>query len=555
MITLTGQVIFVKNTQMTIPRYLISFDSSKLPTIYTDILVVGNGIAGLRAAIEASKYGRVMVLAKDTLLECNTSYAQGGIASHLDDYNLVKTHIKDTLESGQGLNDPQIVQFIIKRGIENIRELIKWGVQFDKHGNKFDLAREGGHQLPRILHAGGDKTGKELLRVLLDKARQQTNIEIRDKVFVVDLLTTQSNSCDGVLAYQSTDKNPIVIQARKIILATGGIGQIYRETTNPVVATGDGIAMAYRAGAVLQDMEFVQFHPTSLYVAGAVRALISEAVRGAGGILVDKNGKRFMVDYHPMAELAPRDVVSRSIINQMRLTNDTSVYLDITHLPVRTVHPGGGGQKVKERFPGIYQLCQNFGINIAHDLIPVRPSAHYMIGGIRIRPDGATYLNNLFAAGECASSNFHGANRLGSNSLLESLVMGAICGLTAGRQLTTKSLKRLNIKNERTSDSFLGIDVEDARNSLKSLMWRFVGIERSEMSLKEALKKIEFWNSYILTKEFTNSAGWELQNMLTLAVLISRAALKRTESRGAHYRLDFPQTDDKHWKKHIQLKI
>jgi L-aspartate oxidase len=540
---------------MNIPRYLINFDSAKLPSIFTDILVVGGGIAGLRAAIEAGKYGKVLLIAKDSFSECNTAYAQGGIAAHIDDKNLVSTHIKDTEENGQGLNNPHLVQLIIKKGVENIKELIKWGVTFDKHGDKYDLAREGGHKLSRILHAGGDKTGKELLRVLLDKAGQISNIEFKDNIFSVDLLTDEKNSCRGVIAFQKQTKSLIIIQAKKIILATGGAGQIYRETTNPEIATGDGVSMAYRAGGQVQDMEFMQFHPTALYVAGAVRALISEAVRGAGGLLLNKNRKYFMKDYHPMAELAPRDIVSRSIIDQMRKTNDTSVYLDVSHL---------GEKKVKARFPGLYQLCQNFGINITKDLIPVRPSAHYMIGGIKIKTNGATNLANLFAAGECASSGFHGANRLGSNSLLESLVIGAICGKTAGEEMgnppgrairTGKNFEPLNIDYRKNPLPIDSINLADAKNSLQSLMWRLVGIERDKLSLTEALRKIDFWDSYILPKTFNLPEGWELQNMLIFSRLTAQSALMRTESRGVHYRTDYPKTDDKKWKTHIILDI
>ena len=531
---------------MTIPRYLISFDSSKLPLIFTDVLVVGGGIAGLRAAIESGKYGKVLLITKDSFTECNTAYAQGGIASHIDDKNLVSTHIKDTMDNGQELNNPHLVQLIIKKGVENIKELIKWGVIFDKHGDKYDLAREGGHRLARILHAGGDKTGQELLRALLDKARKTPNIELKDNIFSIDLLTDGKNSCSGILVYQKSTKSFIIIRSNKTILATGGAGQIYRETTNPNIATGDGVSMAYRAGANVEDMEFMQFHPTALYVAGAVRALISEAVRGAGGLLVDKNRKRFMKDYHPMEELAPRDIVSRSILDQMRKTNDTSVYLDVSHL---------GEKKVKARFPGLYQLCQNFGINIAKDLIPVRPSAHYMIGGVKIKPNGATNLPNLFAAGECVSSGFHGANRLGSNSLLEGLVIGAICGKSAGEALDKRSFEPLNISHIKPYLPTDSMNLADARNSLRSLMWRLVGIERDKSSLIEALRKIDFWNSYILPKTFDTPEGWELQNMLIFSRLTAQSALQRTESRGVHYRIDFPKTDDKNWKTHILLNI
>ena len=530
---------------MKTPRYLISFDTGKLPLVQTDILVIGGGIAGLRAAIEASQSDAVLVITKDQVTESNTYYAQGGIAAHLDNHRLVESHIKDTLESGQGLSAPAVVRSIIRRGVKEIKHLIEWGMRFDRRGKHLDLAQEGGHHYPRILHAGGDNTGKEIVRNLIQQVRQHSNIEIQERVFAIDLLT--GHYAPTLLAYQTAKQKICLIQARVIIIASGGLGQLYRETTNPLVATGDGIALAYRAGAVLQDMEFIQFHPTALYVAGASRALISEAVRGAGGILVDKFGKRFMPDYHPLGELAPRDIVSRSIINQMRLTGDTSVYLDVTHL---------GVARIKNRFPGLYHLCQTFGIDISRDLIPVRPSAHYLIGGIKISLDGSTNLPNIFAAGECAASSFHGANRLGSNSLLEGLVLGVVCGRTAGRKLRTKAVipSVTSIRHTRRKDHTDLIDVIDVRNSLKSLMWRAAGIERENKHLSEALHYIDFWGKYILDKEFDNPAGWELQNMIILAHLVTIAALRRTESRGAHYRTDSPQPDNKHWKKHITLQ-
>jgi L-aspartate oxidase len=530
---------------MKTPRHLISFSTSKLPSIYTDVLVIGSGIAGLRAAIEASRYGQVLIITKDLLAESNTFYAQGGIASHITNPHLAYSHINDTIKNGQGINDPKIVRKIIANGIINIKELIEWGIKFDMHGGKYHMAHEGGHQYPRILHAGGDHTGEEVVKSLINKINKTERIDYKEQVFTIDILTDAHNVCRGVLAYQSRGNNFIIIQARKTILATGGLGQLYRETTNPNVATGDGIAMAYRAGAVLQDMEFIQFHPTALYIAGAARTLISEAVRGAGGILVNKHKKRFMPDYHPQAELAPRDVVSRSIINQMRLTNDTSVYLDVTHL---------GEKKIKNRFPGLYRLCKKFRIDITHDLIPVRPSAHYMLGGIRTKPDGSTNIDSLFAAGECASCNFHGANRLGSNSLLESLVMGAVCGKTAGKKIQTKPFGLLKIKHKTAYAESDSLDMDDIRNSLKSLMTRAAGMEREEKLLNDSLTKIDFWDSYVLNKEFKEVSAWELQNMLILARLIAQAALKRTESRGTHYRIDFPAQDNKHWKKHITIQ-
>jgi L-aspartate oxidase len=339
-----------------------------------------------------------------------------------------------------------------------------------------------------------------------------------------------------------------VIWAKKTIIASGGAGQLYRETTNPDIATGDGISIAYRKGAKLQDLEFVQFHPTALYVAGATRFLISEAVRGEGAILRDKHGRRFMKDYHPQMELAPRDVVSRAIINQMKISQDTNVYLDLTHLSV---------SKTKKRFPYLAELCRNFDINMKKDMIPVRPSAHYLIGGIKIDISGYTNIKNLFAAGECASSSFHGANRLGSNSLLEALVSGYFAGRCAGSEIIySKPLSPTHIKYKLNNNILsaserrrVNVNLTDIKNSLRSLMWYNVGLERNATGIKQALSKINYWSGYCLAREFSTPTGWEIQNMLILTRLITLSALNRTESRGVHYRTDFPETSHK-WQKH-----
>ena len=512
--------------------YLIPFNTARLPSLSTDILVVGTGVAGLRAAIEAGNYGSVTVLAKAALQETNTYYAQGGIASHINNPRLVNSHIKDTLEAGHNLAEPKIVRYIIKNGVRLVSQLTDWGMRFDCRGSKLDLAQEGGHSLPRILHAGGDATGKSLWQTLISNVRSNTRIRIMEDIFVIDILTVgYQNTCYGALVYSNRSNQLRVIRAKKVILATGGIGQLYRETTNSDIATGDGIAMAYRAGCILQDMEFVQFHPTAFYVAGASRTLISEAVRGEGAVLRDRFGYRFMPDYHPKAELAPRDVVARSIINQMKLTQDTNVYLDLTHFSAK---------KIKARFPGLAELCRRFDIDISRDLIPVRPSAHYMIGGIKTDIRAQTNIKNLFAAGECACYGFHGANRLGSNSLLEGLVMGYTAGKDAGMESAHQKLSSPAIKyqqhHKQLADS---INLSDVRNALKSLMWHNTGLKRNAQGLEQALRRIEYWAGYVMADCFNSPAGWELQNMLTLAHIIIKSALNRTESRGVHYRSDF----------------
>lgn len=540
--------------------YLIPFDTAKLPSLSTDVLVIGTGVAGLRAAIEAGNYlpdhsvparmnrsdgvragGAVTILAKAALQETNTYYAQGGIASHINSPRLINSHIKDTLEAGHNLSEPETVRYIIKNGVRLVSQLTDWGMHFDRKGSKLDLAQEGGHSLPRILHAGGDATGKGLWQTLINNVRRNTRIRIMEDVFAIDILSA-GTACYGALVYSNRSNQLRVIRAKKVILATGGIGQLYRETTNSDIATGDGIAMAYRAGCVLQDMEFVQFHPTAFYVAGASRALISEAVRGEGAVLRDRLGYRFMPDYHPKAELAPRDIVARSIINQMKLTQDTNVYLDLTHFPPK---------KIKARFPGLAELCRRFDIDISRDLIPVRPSAHYMIGGIKTDIRGQTNIRNLFAAGECACCGFHGANRLGSNSLLEGLVMGYTAAKTAGMESTHQKLNSPIIKYQPACRQLVdSINLSDVRNALKSLMWHNTGLERNGQGLEQALKRIEYWAGYVMVDCFSSPAGWELQNMLTLAQIITKSALNRTESRGAHYRSDFPVAD-KSFTRHI----
>jgi len=337
-----------------------------------------------------------------------------------------------------------------------------------------------------------------------------------------------------------------MLWAKQVILASGGCGRVYRETTNPEIATGDGLAIAFRAGVELHDMEFVQFHPTTLYVAGASRALITEAARGEGGILVNAKGERFMPRYHKRAELAPRDAVSRSILREMQRTNTTCVYLDLTHIPK---------ERLLTRFPGIRDLCATFDIDITKDKIPVRPSAHYMIGGVKVAHDGSANIQNLFACGEAAATGLHGANRLGSNSLLEAVVYGQRTGAEAGRRAAKRREpipKR--ITSMLNSPKAVAIDLEDVRNSLRSLMWRNVAIERAAGPLKEAEKMIDFWCSYVMDKEFHSIKGWELQNMLTVARLITGAADTREESRGVHYRSDFPHLDNKNWQRHIVIR-
>jgi L-aspartate oxidase len=511
--------------------------------MFCGVLVIGSGLAGLRAAIEAAKHTDVLVVTKDRLGESSTEHAQGGIAVVLSPEDQFAEHIKDTLAAGQGLCDPEIVKGVIEEGPARIKEMIDWGAKFDMENGSLLFAQEGGHGRARIIHAKGDATGLEVETTVVRKVMATPNIKILEHTFVIDLLTSDGACLGAVIADASRGRT--MLWAKEVILASGGCGRIYRETTNPEIATGDGIALAYRAHAELQDLEFMQFHPTTLYVAGASRALITEAARGEGAILVNAKGERFMPRYHRQAELAPRDVVSRSIVKEMQRTNTTCVYLDLTHIPK---------EKLLARFPGIRDLCASFDIDITKAKIPVRPSAHYMVGGIKVARDGTTNIANLYACGETAATGLHGANRLGSNSLLEAVVFGQRAGAEAGRRAAKKKEpipKRIN--SVINSPRAVALDLEDVRNSLRALMWRDVGIERGANSLNDAEKMIDFWCSYVMDKEFNSIKGWELQNMLTVARLIATAAHQREESRGVHFRSDFPHLDNKHWQRHIVL--
>jgi L-aspartate oxidase len=521
-----------------INRYLINFDTQKLSHIFTDVAVVGSGVAGLRAAIQAAGHAEVIVVTKDKIDHGSTPWAQGGIAAVLHPDDTFQSHIEDTLKSGHGLSDPEIVKEVVHDGPDLIREMMGWGANFDKEGDDLHYTQEGGHSGPRIIHAHGDSTGFEISRCLVETTYSIENIRVIEDTFCIDLLTHEGN-CVGLLV-SSVEDGVYCIWARQIILSTGGCGQIYRETTNPGVVTGDGMAAACRAGAALQDMEFVQFHPTTLYVAGATRALISEAVRGEGGILINRAGERFMSNYDERAELAPRDVVSQAIVKEMKRTEDTNVFLDVRHMPT---------DEFRIRFPRIFGLCEQFDVDIATDPIPVRPAQHYMIGGIKTDGLGWTNVPGLLACGEVTSTGLHGANRLGSNSLLEGLVFGYRSGESAGKAAASEqnTAQVFRIRHGVTHPHHAPLDLWDLRHSLKSEMWRNVGIEREEKTLKTALQHIDQWIRYALNTEFDSPSGWEVQNMLTIGRVITSSALKRTESRGAHFRRDFPDRDDELW--------
>lgn len=499
----------------------------------TDTLVIGSGVAGARAAIEAARYGLVTMLTKSTFEESCTNYAQGGIAAALSDDDSPESHLADTMRVGCGLNRTDAVELLVSDGPRCIEELIAWGFELDRVDGELALAREGGHSVNRIVHARGDQTGRELAKVLKRRVQETENVRVFENCFLIDFITLDG-ACVGAVAFHERHGHQL-IWAKQTILASGGCGRIWRETTNPSVATGDGIAAAYRAGARLCDMEMMQFHPTTLYVAGAGRTLISEAVRGEGAYLVDHAGRRFMPRYHADAELAPRDVVSRAVHQHLLETQSNCVYLDVRHL-----------KGFRERFPHIARLCADFKIDVTFDLIPVRPSAHYMIGGVDVQLDGSSSINGLICCGEAACTGVHGANRLASNSLLEGLVFGKLAGETAGRKAAAapNSAPVRRVASQNPPSSRTPLDLPDIRNSLHSVMWRNIGIVRREDRLRETCDILDFWAHYTLDKTFDDVRGWETQSELTVARLIATCALERTESVGVHYRSDAPDSTE-----------
>ncbi len=526
-------------------RYLVNVDSTSTNQLFTDCLVIGAGVAGLRAAIEAAESLKVIVVCKGQVEDSNTWNAQGGIASVLEAEDTFESHVADTLKTGCGICDQEVVELVIRRGPELVKQLLSWGAEFDRKDGRLDVTREGGHSRARIAHAHGDETGRIIAQTLIKQARQLPNIRIIEGFYAIDLLTDDDNRCVGLIGCDGRS-GPQIIWSPNTILASGGAGRLYRETTNPEVATGDGIALAYRAGAVLRDLEFVQFHPTTLYIAGASRALITETLRGEGALLLDNKGRRFMKDYHESAELAPRDIVSRAILSQMRKTEATHVYLDVRHFDK---------EFFAKRFPLINELINSFDIDITNDLIPVRPSAHYMVGGVKTDTSARTSIDNLYACGEVASTGLHGANRLGSNSLLEGLVFGKIAGqaVLECTEAGASQTKRPVIEYQIPHSDRTRLDTEDVRNSLRALMWRNVGITRIDTPLTEAQEIIRFWQRYVMDKVFDSPEDWECQNMLTVSLLIAQAAQQRCESRGTHFRRDFPDIDDKNFKEHIEI--
>ncbi|OGC18617.1 L-aspartate oxidase [candidate division WOR-1 bacterium RIFOXYC2_FULL_37_10] len=521
----------------------------------SDILIIGGGIAGLAAALTASKFGNVTIITKSKIGDTATQKAQGGIAAAIDEkFDSTQYHFEDTIEAGAGLCDEEAVRILVNEGVTRVKELIEMGAQFDKAetegGGKFSLTLEGAHKRRRILHAG-DATGKEIEKTLAYEVMKQDNISVHPQTLGIDLLIIDNN-CAGAKALDLKTNKIETYLAKATILATGGMCQIYLYTTNPKVATGDGIAMAYRAGAQIVDMEFIQFHPTSLLqlkqfedIIALPQFLISEAVRGEGGILLNIKGERFMEKYHNQCELAPRDIVARAIFDEIKKTKTNYVNLQLSQI---------GADKIKRRFPVIYKTCMERGLDITKDNIPVAPAAHYAMGGIKTDTNGRTNIESLFAAGECSSLGIHGANRLASNSLLDGLVFGHRSALKASEKIKNKLLSpRVNEEQNRNA-FFTDEEIHQFTLAIKINMWQKVGILRSGNDLKDALDKIKNIEDKMA---FTPSTKQEIEtkNMAQVAALICCGAIDRQESRGAHYRTDFPQRNDKNWKKHLTYNI
>jgi len=509
--------------------------------VKTDFLVIGSGIAGLNFALKASRYGRVTIVTKKEIMESNTNLAQGGIAAVTRKDDTFRMHIEDTMKAGCGLSNKKVVKTLVENGPKEIQSLISFGVKFDKGNDELHLTREAGHSKDRILHFG-DTTGREIEQALTKSVRENKEIEVLENSFAIDVIVKDAK-CYGATVLDVKGKEIVQIFSRGTMLATGGVGYVYQNTTNPEIATGDGIAMGFRAGTRVEDMEFVQFHPTTLNKSGAPHFLISETFRGEGAILVNEKGERFMEKYDVMGELAQRDIVSRAIFNELR---NGAVYLDMRHEKKSFI---------LNRFPMIRQECLKYGIDITKDLIPVSPAAHYICGGIKTNEYGETSIRNLLAFGECACTQVHGANRLASNSLLESVVFSSLGALKAKRLLKNE----IKAPSLRRGEEFCDMnrqEFENLKTGLRKDMWNYVGIVRNEENLSLMLSKLRQFGKRIIDLKGNgiNVPFLELKNMATVGKLIAKAAQIRKESRGTHYREDYSLADDKNWLKHICLE-
>lgn len=522
-----------------IPKYLIDVDINKLPIIDTDVIVIGAGIAGLFTSLKASEEQSVVMITKKSLLDSNTRYAQGGIAAVISAEDSPEFHLQDTLAAGAGLCDREAVDILVHEGPMGVDNLINLGTQFDLENGEYALTKEGAHSQRRILHANGDATGYEIVRALSEKAIASPNIEVWDNHFVIDLVTDQGECYGAIIQKQNGER--LFLRGKATILCSGGAGQLYRYTTNPEVATGDGVAMAYRAGANIRDLEFIQFHPTSLCYPGAPRFLISEAVRGEGAYLRNIKGERFMEKYDEQLELAPRDIVARAIVSEMEATKSTFVYIDITHETE---------EKIKRRFPTIYSYCLAYGLDLASDWIPVAPAMHYMMGGVETDLNGETNIKRLFACGEVSSTGVHGANRLASNSLSEAIVFGRRIVEKISKLTTELETPHIVMTQERSTPSMQ--HVVERRLKLQKIMLRYVGLKRTSEGLEKGLDELMRQMS-IFNTQLTEREEFEFANLLTCALLAAQSALYRKESRGGHYREDYPVRDDENWSKHTVL--
>ena len=525
-------------------RYLLGFDTAELPQYRTDVLVIGSGIAGLVAALETSRSHSVTLVTKAHLTETNTWYAQGGIAGAVGEADSVELHLADTLVVGQGLCDEKVVRAVVGDAPAALADLQRLGVRFDlTPEGEVALAREGGHSLPRILHSG-DATGAAVQNALTAAVRAGDRVAVFEHRFLVDLLTVDDR-CVGALVVQGESGELEVFWADAVVLATGGSGQAYRVTTNPAIATGDGMAAAWRARAEIADLEFVQFHPTALDSEATPRFLITEALRGEGAYLLDCEMQRFMVDVHPLAELAPRDVVTREIERVMRRCGRPNVWLDARHL---------GESLLRSRFPTIWRGCLDAGYNLSADLVPVAPAAHYQIGGVRVDVDGHTSLAGLYASGEVAASGLHGANRLASNSLLEGLVFSRRIAKALDAELVPHESVRVSTYLDEDADVYTPLaDVSLARSALQAVMSANVGATRAADGLSDAAKRIAGF-ACAVPADHANVPLMEFYNLITVSALIVQSALIRQESRGVHARLDFPERDDEHWRGHLVFR-
>ena len=529
--------------------------------VESDFLVIGSGIAGLSFALQAADHGRVAIVTKRDIAESATKYAQGGIASVFSTEDSFDSHVQDTLVAGAGICNEDVVRMVVEEGPQTIRNLIEWGVKFTTttKGDEYDLTREGGHSARRILHAE-DITGREIERALVEAARQHPNIQIFEYHIAIDLITcakiarqpVSDNCCVGAHVLDINGNRVLTFASRTTLLASGGAGKVYLYTCNPDVASGDGVAMAYRAGATVANMEFMQFHPTTLFHPHAKSFLISEAVRGEGAILRRRDGTAFMEKYHHLKDLAPRDIVARAIDNEMKTYGDDCVYLDITHEPA---------DFVRSRFPNIYQTCMEFGLDMTRDWLPVVPAAHYLCGGVAVNANAETDISGLYAIGEAAFTGLHGANRLASNSLLEAAVYAGRAARHATANLKERPVIERDAIPEWDSSTATNSDemvvVSQNWDEIRRFMWNYVGIVRSTKRLERAMRRIRliqdeiheyYWN-FIITSDLI-----ELRNIATVAELIVSCAQMRTESRGLHYTIDYPNLDDTHWQRDTIIK-